>query len=820
MYIISLVLVVIWAISAFVVSVFVFPALTILPTIDSRLEDISKKKNVLPDLELSDENLSSPTSTPGVKKPVVIGTLVGIVLAGCGLCVFLNGNVYLNKLDFFDNRNLSEKEWNEIQIASRKINAQLVKWRLGKDTLVKSDANTLERWNDENASYETTIGNIEYVGDKEVYELPKLIKVKLLKEYGGCPANTVYKEELIYSSKDGVSFNEIVNGTEHYDFPISYKTKTKSAIKTSDCSAFFSIGETPEKIVLSLPRQETLYLSGWQWGAPVTFNPLADSWMAAWPVGGRFNLVYEPLVTYNTLNGQIEPLLGTLVDELSNNDSIVVDLNPAAKWSDGRQVNSNDVKFIFTKGSINTTEQISDIHVDTIATEPAVQERISFIVNKARRNNPLSVRDLLQAIRIAPAHVFEPLIAKKGLDEVKKLTMDKDPVVSGPYNLKEYSPNYILLERRDDYWGNAALHNGKLPSPKYIVHPIFHSGSQINSALKEGNLDYTMLLVPYVWNYERMGVHAWYKDSPYHVPAAMSMLMINTMKKPLNDKLFRRALAMAIDYSAISTFSVNKGSPQLLPGLIVPTSIEGEFIDKEDTKKYGVNLSFPNEKKRIKAVKKMVAEAGYKSVYKEDGSLDYMEDSLGNPVPTLYITSPAGWTDWESMVTHAVDGMRTAGIDVREKFVDGGEYWSAMGMGNFDLIVHKPAADVSPSLPWSRFYEVMSSRDWQPLGAWAGVNIGRYNQPGSPEFRPEVDQLLSAIPLMTDAEEIAKAYSELNRIFMEDQPAIPLVYYPEQYYEYSDRVWTNWPNEENSYAPPQMPGLGMGTNILWNIRPR
>ena len=132
--------------------------------------------------------------------------------------------------------------------------------------------------------------------------------------------------------------------------------------------------------------------------------------------------------------------------------------------------------------------------------------------------------------------------------------------------------------------------------------------------------------------------------------------------------------------------------------------------------------------------------------------------------------------------------------------------------------MHKPVADVTPSLPWSRFNEIMASRDWQPLGAWAGVNIGRYNQPGTDGFRPEVDQLLSAIPLMTDSVEIAKAYRELNKIFMEDQPSIPLVYLPEQFYEFSDRVWTNWPTAENPYAPAQLPWVASGTKILWNLK--
>ena len=559
-------------------------------------------------------------------------------------------------------------------------------------------------------------------------------------------------------------------------------------------------------------------MSGQQNDAPGTFNPLAESWMTTWPVSGRFNLMYEPLLTYNSLTGEIESLLGTLVSK--DNDSIVVDLNPAAKWSDGEKVTSRDVKFIYTMGSINTSEQISAIHVDTIKSEPAGEvERVAFLINKKQRNNPLSVMDLLQAIRIVPAHVFEPLIEKLGSkDEVKKLPMDQNPVVSGPYALRSADPNKIILERRDDYWGNAALHNGQLPAPKYIVHPIYKNNEHNTIAMRSGNLDASQSYIPRINRKAGAGVHTWLNEPPYFLPGAMPMLIINTMKEPLNDKRFRRALATAIDYMALRKFAVSDYTDQIKPGLIMPTNLEGKYISDEDLAKYGVKLTITDEKERVETVKQMLSEAGYKSVWNDDGTLDHMENAKGEKIPTMYITSPNGWTDWEAMVTIAVEGMRKAGIDIREGFVDGGSYWPAMGLGNFDLIMHKPVADVTPSLPWSRFNEIMSSRDWQPLGAWAGVNIGRYNQPGTEGFRPEVDKLLNAIPLMKNADSIATAYRELNKIFMEDQPSIPLVYLPEQFYEFSDRVWTNWPTAENPYAPAQLPWVASGTKTLWNLK--
>ena len=601
---------------------------------------------------------------------------------------------------------------------------------------------------------------------------------------------------------------------------IGLKSIARTALVLSATGALFGCGSSSQDELASgsLPRQETLYLSGQQNDAPGTFNPLAESWMTTWPVSGRFNLMYEPLLTYNSLTGEIESLLGTLVNK--NNDSIVVDLNPAAKWSDGEKVTSRDVKFIYTMGSINTSEQISAIHVDTIKSEPAgAVERIAFLVNKKQRNNPLSVLDLMQAIRIVPAHVFEPLIEKLGSkDEVKKLPMDQNPVVSGPYALRSADPNKIILERRDDYWGNAALHNGQLPAPKYIVHPIYKNNEHNTIAMRSGNLDASQSYIPRINRKAGAGVHTWLNEPPYFLPGAMPMLIINTMKEPLNDKRFRRALATAIDYMALRKFAVSDYTDQIKPGLIMPTNLEGKYISDEDLAKYGVKLTITDEKERVETVKQMLSEAGYKSVWNDDGTLDHMENAKGEKIPTMYITSPNGWTDWEAMVTIAVEGMRKAGIDIREGFVDGGSYWPAMGLGNFDLIMHKPVADVTPSLPWSRFNEIMASRDWQPLGAWAGTNIGRYNQPGTEGFRPEVDKLLNAIPLMKNADSIATAYRELNKIFMEDQPSIPLVYLPEQFYEFSDRVWTNWPTAENPYAPAQLPWVASGTKTLWNLK--
>jgi hypothetical protein len=59
-----------------------------------------------------------------------------------------------------------------------------------------------------------------------------------------------------------------------------------------------------------LPRKETLYVAGWQWGPPTTFNPLATG-LAGWPTQGAPNTplmhVFETLLAFNMYSGALEP---------------------------------------------------------------------------------------------------------------------------------------------------------------------------------------------------------------------------------------------------------------------------------------------------------------------------------------------------------------------------------------------------------------------------------------------------------------------------------------------------------------------------------
>ncbi|MCL1966905.1 MAG: ABC transporter substrate-binding protein [Fibromonadales bacterium] len=567
-------------------------------------------------------------------------------------------------------------------------------------------------------------------------------------------------------------------------------------------------------------RDQTLYLSGSQWGDPNTFNPLVEPWLVAWPANDRFNIMYEPLTAYNTITGVIEPILGIYQKELSNTEKIVVDIQPEAKWSDGKPVTSTDVKFIYELGkrfpqaSVSyINEFVSEIKVDTVNNV----ERLSFIVNKKARNNPLAILDQLQAVRIVPAHIFEKYLADNNndFDAVKKLKCDKDPVVSGPYTLDQYNNERIVLVRRDDYWGNKVLHEGALPVPKYIIHPIYKNNDHFAINLQKGALDASMNYIPRISEKKKDGVSTWYDAPPYFVPGSMHFLYLNHTKAPLNDKKFRRAMAAAIDYAAISRLALSNYTPPMKPGLIMSSGLEKKYYNEEEVNKHSAPLGDKEY------AKKLLAEAGYKAVFDKDSVLKHSIGPNGDTLPSLLIKAPAGWSDWEAIVNLVVKQLRSVGIDVREGFVDGSQYWPALPSGDFDMIMRKPPVAVTASLPWNRFNAVMSSRNWRPVGDGNSMNEneGRYNNPGATNYNKRVDQLLDIIPLLSNEDSLKVAYTELNNIFLDDQPVIPVCHLPEEYYQFSTKVWDGWPTEKNQFAPPQLPWVGSGINTLWRLKP-
>lgn len=562
----------------------------------------------------------------------------------------------------------------------------------------------------------------------------------------------------------------------------------------------------------ALPRAQTLYVGGFQWGRPSSFNPLAST--PDWPVNSQTaqNLLYETLFVFDTLSGESRPLLAASYH--LDADELRVQLQPEARFADGSPVLATDVAYSFELGRRYPSLRAAAVWPFLEDVRIEHERELSFVLS-ARRKNPLVVLDALQELQILPRHVIEPLLSALDgdMNELTKLPFDAAPIGSGPYALHSHNAEKIVTVRRDDYWGNAVFFGGRRAAPKYVVHPIYKSNEHFSLALQQGRIDASATFIPRIWLKKKKGVRAWYDDVPFFPAASIPVLWINVTRPPLGDVHLRRAMAFAIRYDDIRELAVSGYSVPLRSGLILPFGFEGKFFSAADAERHGASVFAPAR------AREELELGGYVPVFGAGGELEATLDRHGERVPTLHVMVPAGWTDWEASVRIVVRSLRACGIDARERFVDASVYFAAGLAAEFDLMMGTPSPAPTPSKPWSRFDSVLTTHDFAPPGEKMYKNIGRFNDPHSAGYVRRFDELLEEIPTLTDAGALAAAYRELNVLVMQHQPVLPLIYRPDQFYQVSRRVWQGFPSSADPFLPPDIPSTRLGTRALWRLTP-
>jgi len=548
----------------------------------------------------------------------------------------------------------------------------------------------------------------------------------------------------------------------------------------------------------ALPRAETLYVAGLQWGAPSTFNPVAPD--PDWPVGDAHReLVYETLFAYDMVSGKLEPLLATGYKWLDGR-TIEVRLQPSARWQDGEPFTSADV--VYTYELARRYELPYSAFWDYMDAVEAVDEHtVRFTLKAERPNRPMALEYLCH-INMLPAKVFgakERELGGSGT-ALREWTNER-PIGSGPYRLWQFSPQKIVLKRYDDYWGKSIW---GLPAPTYIVHVIYRSNESGNLALEKGDVDVSQQFVAQIWKMWEGGrpVGTWFTEPPYYyIGGSMPSLIFNLHRRPMDDLAFRRAVAWAVEYDKIAELAMTRYSPTMAPGLISKFGREAEYFDQGLVDSMGWHY----DPDRARAI---LRQAGYR----REGHRWLMPD--GSPMPSLKVECPHGWTDWMSTLDIVAENLRRIGLDVRAEVPEYPPFYDRLQRGDFDMVMYNPAGAYSPAQPWLKFRNVMHSRGVPDVGrGLAFWNWGRYRN-------EEAEALLDRVAAAADEAERKRLYRELNAMFMRDIPVLPLEYRPWLFYEFNETHWTNFPTAANPYAPPQICTDGAGIRALYKIRPK
>ena len=247
-----------------------------------------------------------------------------------------------------------------------------------------------------------------------------------------------------------------------------------------------------------LPREETLYFAGQQWGPVVGWNVLGDGnnnamALAASGSGSR-TVMFETLYMYNMLDASYSPLLadGPFVWN-DNKTEMTVKLKSAAKWSDGTPVTADDVAYTY-ETSVKIENGLGLAYAPYIESITAVDPQTILIKAKlddsGKPVNPLQVQQFIVQAYIGQKAWIQAVEARNNNDATAiKNDVAEDVVYSGPYHKYFTDDTKVVFIRDDNYWGQDASMWGKLPVPKYIAHAIYSDNAAAQVAFEAGEVD-------------------------------------------------------------------------------------------------------------------------------------------------------------------------------------------------------------------------------------------------------------------------------------------------------------------------------------------
>ena len=568
--------------------------------------------------------------------------------------------------------------------------------------------------------------------------------------------------------------------------------------------------------VVELPRNETLYFAGQQWGTVNSWNVIGTNQNNAMAIagnaGGYRTLMFETLYMFDFMDGSLRPLLAD--GDYAWNETmteLTVKIKDAAKWSDGAPLTAEDVKATLEIGVQIGNTTGSDYGAYISAIEP-VDEKTLVIKAALREDgmavNPLRVLDFLTGAPIAQKAWIDAVVARNNGDAVAILNdAGEDVVWSGPYTKLYADDQKVVLVRDDNYWGQDASMWGRLPVPKYIGHAIYADNPAGENALKNGEVDVCQLFIGNVqklWEDEGLPISTYYEEPPYGVCLTMPTAYYN-MNIPVlaENTALRKAIAIAVDYDSINANAMTYQSPSFS---VVPRSLMNPTDGEQALYDHAAVADLQWVGNDIEGAKKLLDEAG---LVDTDG--DGWREWNGEKI-TLNACCPNGWTDWQASMEIVAAAGDKIGVDITTLYPEWSIYqtvYTNPNQSEYAIFMQSPGA-ASPSNPWQRVNQLMGSEYVGIENNWSG-NFGQY-------LNKEANDLIVKIPQTTDMEELKSLYTELTKIYLTEVPSFSLMYRPAVFYSVNESVWTNYPSaEDGRNIPPADCTDGYGIAALYEL---
>lgn len=487
---------------------------------------------------------------------------------------------------------------------------------------------------------------------------------------------------------------------------------------------------------------------------------------------GYINAILEPLGIVNLINPSdpVRPWLASSIEWSGDYKSVTLTAREGVTWNDGEPFTASDIAFTFQLFMDHPELDLAALGLTDVA-EDGNTVTLSFATGMYAK------QDKVLHKLIVPKHVWESVA-----DPATEVNLE--PVGTGPYVLSQFTTQNVELTARDDYWGGAL----SVPTLYYIS---YNDNTSLTTALANGDADWAQAFIP--------NVKSAYldKDSEHNVywPAAglgVDAMFVNTTAKPFDDVAFRQAVNMVLDRKQHQAIAREGGVPELtsITGLPTPAG-DAYIIDDYAGQDYAVDVD---------GARSVLEDAGY------TWSGDTLVDPDGQDV-TFELTVPQGWSDYVTGISLIADEVKALGVTATVTTPDADSWWAAKSNGDFQAILHWTDTGATP---YDLYSDMMDGRWLLPIGEAANYNFGRYDN-------PEATAALASYANAADDATRDKAMAEIQKIFVEQVPAMPIGTRP-FIGEFNTRNYVGWPGEDDPYTNPD-PTQPSAVLILTSLKP-
>ena len=329
----------------------------------------------------------------------------------------------------------------------------------------------------------------------------------------------------------------------------------------------------------SYPRNETLITSGSQWGNIAGMNPFIGN-----NATGMIGLVNETLLRFDPLAGKYINWLAQSAKWTGGKQYTIV-VRPGIKWSDGRQFTGNDVRFNLNLARFGTSRW-NNLWVNL--KQPIKVSGNTVTINFKGTPNYIQWENLIWNMpMISP-------VQGTVITTAQELTTynPHNPIGTGPYKLDTSGfdvTTRVVWAKRTNWWASA---QGVSPSPvpTYIIDLVNTSNTNSLAAVLAGVEDLNNNYLPGVNKLVDSGkVHTYFPKAPYMLSANTAWLEPNVTHQPLNDPVFRKALAESINIGQIVSDDYGHLVLPASPSGLLPTW--NSYVNKAAVKAYGFSYS-------------------------------------------------------------------------------------------------------------------------------------------------------------------------------------------------------------------------------------